>query len=617
MSLEILNEPNAHCTFLKQFTYRFAWRPEKHYVAGTQIEVRSHCLRAFISWRYAAFRMEAGDIAFRWKIRPTVSDYRQNMGRVLFRARLPYGAPKDQPVEFEMTVIPPIWAGIDNRLSVWTIDVSNNFAADAPTPDPIQEEGSTCVLAVEAGPVENLSIHSRPVPGPDGTVRTAVVPEDRFGNPSRFAEPVDCQLEWNGDSQNLALSGAELLHLDAPTDTQRARIAVPLSALSARENIANGRIEGDCAIVIGNPVWPDGPDDLRAAFGEFHWHTDFSGDGQRPIAEAIRCARDYLNMDFVAPGDHSPKGEKWVETVRALEDANSPDEFATFFGWECSSDRGHENYYFTDPDHPLVSGGPAGIAGGRPDNLREKLDQLSRTRDFLVIPHHTNSVAETRRQEDDSPFWHPYPWAEPADDYLRLVEIMQIRGNQEREEYDDAWRGWHQNNHSSVQTALALGHKLGFVGGTDNHCGWPGRAFAECEGLGIHPSRSVILTGVWTPRLERQNVYDSLKARHTWAVWDTRALVWFAVNGTQAGSEIAIPRGTELTAHLRLSAEDALQTVEIISAGRVVWQQSFVEPDVEIEISLGTAEQSTHFYLRALQRNGGIIYASPVFVAVS
>ncbi|MBT4499093.1 MAG: hypothetical protein HOC74_15295, partial [Gemmatimonadetes bacterium] len=83
MSLEILNEPNAHCAFLKQFTYRFAWRPEKHYVAGTQIEVRSHCLRAFISWRYAAFRMEAGDIAFRWKIRPTVSDYRQNMGRVL------------------------------------------------------------------------------------------------------------------------------------------------------------------------------------------------------------------------------------------------------------------------------------------------------------------------------------------------------------------------------------------------------------------------------------------------------------------------------------------------------------------------------------------------------
>ena len=89
------------------------------------------------------------------------------------------------------------------------------------------------------------------------------------------------------------------------------------------------------------------------------------------------------------------------------------------------------------------------------------------------------------------------------------------------------------------------------------------------------------------------------------------------MNGTQAGSEIAIPRGTELTAHLRLSAEDALQTVEIVSEGRIVWQQSFAEPDVEIDISLGTAEQSTHFYLRALQRNGGIIYASPVFVVVS
>ncbi len=35
-----------------------------------------------------------------------------------------------------------------------------------------------------------------------------------------------------------------------------------------------------------------------------------------------------------------------------------------------------------------------------------------------------------------------------------------------------------------------------------------------------------------------------------------------------------------------------------------------------LQIPLGPAERSTHFYLRALQRDGGIIYASPVFVQV-
>jgi len=53
---------------------------------------------------------------------------------------------------------------------------------------------------------------------------------------------------------------------------------------------------------------------------------------------------------------------------------------------------------------------------------------------------------------------------------------------------------------------------------------------------------------------------------------------------------------------------DALSARENIANGHI--------EDVEMDISLGVAEQPTHFYLRALQRNGGIIYASPVFVAV-
>lgn len=127
----------------------------------------------------------------------------------------------------------------------------------------------------------------------------------------------------------------------------------------------------------------------------------------------------------------------------------------------------------------------------------------------------------------------------------------------------------------------------------------------------------MILTGVWTPRVERQAIFDSLKARHTWAVWDTRALVDFSVNGAPAGDELTVTPGTALKAHLRLSAEDALQTVELVSEGKTVWHRSFAELDIDVEFPLGVAEHSTHFYVRALQRNGGLIYASPVFVTVA
>ena len=616
MSLKIVEDPNAYCTMCRQFSYSIVWYPEQHYIAGTQFEVRSHCLRAFVSWRYTKFIACAADITYRWKAYPSVSDLRRNGDRILIRARLPYGARKGEPINLRATVIPPIWAGIHNVLSIWTIDVQNNFKPDEPLPTASRETASECTLSVVAGPVDRLSVYSHPMPGPDGTVRTALVPEDRFGNPSHFVRPQTCELTWKGTSAIVQLQEPIVRHLPAPAATERATVCVPMGSLAPNENVANGRREYDRLVVTGNPVWGDAPKGLRAAFGEFHWHTDFSVDGQRPIREALRCARDALNMDFAAPGDHNPEEGDWRETVAALEEFNEDDTFATFFGWENSTDRGHENYYFAVPDHPLVCGGEAGIRGGRPDKLAGRLRDVFAEQEFIGIPHHTNSVAETRKLEDDSPYWHPYPWHSP-EEYLRLVEIFQTRGNQEQNIYDDAWRGWHQNNDASAQDALRLGHRLGFVGGTDNHCGWPGRAFEECEGSGVHPPKSVILTGVWTPRVRRESIFKSLKARHTWAAWDTRALVYFTVNGAPAGDEILADLRTELVAHIRLSAEDALQTVELVSQGAVVWQSSFSERDVEIDVPLGQLRRSTHYYLRALQRDGGMIYASPVFILLS
>ena len=620
MALKIRNDVQAHCTLMRQFTYELEWLPEKHYIAGTQIELRGGCYRSFSDWRYVRMEMEKADISFRWRIDPGM--YEINLmargRRLIFRAKLPYGVRKGEPCKIHLTAIPTVFAGINERLSLWTIGVAYH-----PSGQPIEEqdlvankeEGSECELTVVAGPVERFSVYSRPMPDTSGRVRTCLIPEDRFGNPAAFEHPIEVLLEWEGATWTQEVQAATILTLDGPRDTGRLKVAIPMSALAATENIANGIRQGQDLVVIGNPVWPSPINGLRAAFGEFHWHTDVSSDGQRSLDEALRCARDYLNMDFAAPGDHNPQGEKWEQSVEALERFDEPDDFATFYGWEGGSSVGHENYYFTDPEHPLACGGKAGFTGGRPDEIA---DQLKQYHDFIAIPHHTNTVCENRREQDDTPYWHPYPWGEPAE-YLRLIEIMQGRGNQERNVYTDVWRGWEQNNQASAQDALALGHKLGFTGGTDNHWGWPGRGYfpTRVGGVGdIHSPKSVILTGVWTPSVERQNIYDALWERHTWAVWDTRALVWFTVNDTLMGGELEVQKGAPLTAHIRLSAEDALQSVEIVSDGASVWISLFSELDIDVDVPLGRAEHSTYFYLRALQRDGGIIYASPIFVSV-
>jgi hypothetical protein len=613
MSLRIANQVQAHCTLFRQFDYRLIWRAENHYVPGTQIELRSRRLRSFISWRYARMSIEGADVTFRWKFRPLISDlFNNRANRTIIRATLPYGVRRGQEVGIDLTVIPHVWAGIDEVLSVWITDVRNPFNPSAPAPEAWKEDGSDCEMTVVAGPVERFSVYSRPFPGPDGKVRTVLAPEDRFGNPARFAKAVPVALEWNGRRWQEELTESRIIHLDAPKGVGRLKAAVAMKSLALSENISNGRREGGELVVIGNPVWAEAAKGFLPAFGEFHWHTEISGDGQRNITQALRYARDGLNMDFAAPGDHFTAGQNWQTTVVALEEFNRPGEFVTFFGWENGGDRGHENYYFTTPDHPLICKGSAGVNGGRPELF---VDILSKQKDFIAVPHHTNAVSESRKQEDDSPYWHPYPWGK-VQDYIRLVEIFQCRGNQEADVRDDPWRGWHQNNHASVQDALRMGYKVGFTGGTDNHCGYPGRAYAECECPGAHPINSVILTGVWTDRLERQNIFDSLAARRTWAVWDCRAIVHFTVNDVLGGGELSVRSGEPLTARIHLSADDALQLIEIVSDGQAVWSGSCDELDMDVQVSLGKAGKDTHYYLRALQRNGGIIYASPVFVSI-
>ena len=616
MSLKIRNDVQAHCTLMRQFSYELEWLPEKDYVPGTQIELYEDDPRSFISWRYVRAEMEKADISFRRRANPDFHSLVLDMKdrRFIFRARLPYGARKGESHKILLTAIPPFYAAVHDDLSLRTIDYPAPQPTDGQDAPAVKEEGSECQLTVVAGPVERFSIYCRPMPGTDGKVRTCLIPEDRFGNPGVFARPVEIRLEWEGNTWVHEVREATIVHLEGPRDTSRLKAAIPMGALAPTENVTNGIRQEQELVVIGNPVWPGPVNGLRAAFGELHWHCGLSSGGCTPIEEALRRARDYLSMDFAAPADHYPADWKWKRLVEGVDAYNEPDDFATFYGWEAGTALGHEVYHFTDPEHPHLL--PGGFRfGGSPD---ERVDVLKHFKDFIAIPHHTNTLCENRRKEDDTPYWDRYHWGRPAE-YLRLVEIMQNKGSQERNVYSDAWRGWHQNNHSSVQDALAMGHKLGFTGGSDNHCGWPGRAYREPNAGGVggaHSPKSVILTGLWTRKVERQKVYDALWERSTWAVWDTRALVHFTVNGVLMGGELEVERGTPLTAHIRLSAEDALQSVEIISNGATVWISSFSELDIEADVPLGEAERSVYFYLRALQRNGGIIYASPVFVSV-
>ncbi len=65
-----------------------------------------------------------------------------------------------------------------------------------------------------------------------------------------------------------------------------------------------------------------------------------------------------------------------------------------------------------------------------------------------------------------------------------------------------------------------------------------------------------------------------------------------------------------------MSTEDSLKSIEIVSDRKTIWSGTKDSLDFDVKIPLPAASHSTYFYLRALQRDGGIIYASPVFITV-
>ncbi len=524
-TLVVTRDPHAFATLNREFTWELAWRPERPIAAGSEIELRTPNLRNIEEWNYSKIEV-VGDAAIAWrrasnKDVTTVTSFFEN-GLALVRFSLPHGLTPGQSVAFRLTAQPPYWSDLEERLSIWIARPQKETGGLRPTPQYVADPRASAVLRAGPGPVERLAVYCHPMPGPDGKVRTVLAPEDRYGNLSEFQREIPVQLRWDDKTWTEKAKAAKIIELDAPTDVGRLTASVAAKTLALAENISNGRWEGGRIVVVGNPVWRNSPNGKTAAFGDFHWHTELSFDGGGPLPLGMRLGRDHLNMDYCMSSDHTPSPEQWKHYVSVLDQWNQPDRFATIYSYENSNTRGaghegHDNFYFLDADSPVKPPLAAELAGKSPFEIQDQLSQLQAGLDeyhkFIAIPHHTNCPSESVKA-DGTPYWTTYRFTKP-DNFHRLIEIFQCRGNMERNEYSDVWRGWYANG-CSVQDALALGYKVGFTAGTDCHVGRPGRCFAwQDQDRGRIPLHSQSMTGVWTDRIERRAVFKAMFDRRS------------------------------------------------------------------------------------------------------
>lgn len=346
---------------------------------------------------------------------------------------------------------------------------------------------------------------------------------------------------------------------------------------------------------LTNPVVADEGDGCRAFFGEFHWHSRFA-DGDRPAAEGYRYARDVLGLDFAGVTDHTPEAI-WAATRETNEAFNEPDSFTTMPAWEWSTSTGHSNIYPRTPDAP---------AGPEMADTADHPGNADWPEDAIVVPHHTNVRSENRKS-DGSHYWHEFNWSLP-NRRVRLCEITQTRGNFEADALDGDWGIVTSGIGASVRDALAMGYRIGFTGGTDNHTAFPTRSSQMGETYNG-------MTAIVAESNTREALWRAMDARRTYATSGVPILCRWTVNGLRMGEEGRYGGGgVRFAASLHGTAP--IERIEVIADGRIVWRCHPHATDVHLAYEeLPEPEgKGSWYYLRLRQFDGHRAWLSPIWL---
>ena len=453
------------------------------------------------------------------------------------------------------------------------------------------------------GPVHHLETYLKS----DG--RLIVEQFDCHGNPTHSD---GARLIVTADDEQIELEpspgiGATTVEL---TKTAAKTTRVQICDTSKRKSESNARP----VAMDGTPIY----------FGEFHWHTDFSGDGQRSLEDALKSARDELGLDFAGPGDHIGINGRYShstpsEQMNICQPFDEPGIFCTIPGAELSARYGHTNLHTDSWDLfvELASRFSEELAPAWRNSPNQyplaALAKLCTPGRAIVIPHHTNmdsSVREGVVREDGRPFWCAMHFSIPSEQIAtRLIEIVQTRGCFETEEVDADWGVDAGGFGGSGRTALNRGYRLGFVGGSDNHTGWPTRKGAGYCGL----------TAIQAPQLNTQTLFNSLYCRQCYATSGARIVADATLNGYPMGSEIQSEPGEPREMKITIKGTTPIVTVQIVHCGYILAELPVGKDSLDFysewaDERPGRPLQDVYYYVRARQADGHCVWLSPFWI---
>jgi hypothetical protein len=421
------------------------------------------------------------------------------------------------------------------------------------------------------------------VPGAAGVWTAWANDNRRFGPQGGFEAGPNRKANQEIDAASFSLGGsAGEPALEAFVETPGAAAALPGSEA---EDVK--RIRAYRASVAGA--------DYRILRGDFHRHTEISGDGagDGSVEDYFRYMLDAAQMDIGTITDHNAGGDDeytWWRTEKAHDIFHIRDRFTPLFGYERSVayPNGHRNIVFAQR-------GVRTLPISREENMGTVnsgpilYPYLKQNRGICML--HSLATGQGSDYRDNDPILEP------------LVELYQ--GYHAAYEYEGGPRAetpdYQVNIHGGYKplgfywNALAKGYKLGVQSSSDH--------------ISTHSS----YTMVYSPSVAREEIVESMRKRHAYGATDNIILDFRAGDNHMMGDIFEAPSSPKF--QVKVVGTAPIAKVEIIKDGKFVFdtQPNGITATFSY-VDANPAKGESWYYVRVTQLDRNLAWSSPIWV---
>jgi hypothetical protein len=339
---------------------------------------------------------------------------------------------------------------------------------------------------------------------------------------------------------------------------------------------------------------------LRILRGDFHRHTEISGDGggDGSLEDYFRYMLDAARMDTGIISDHNAGNDNeytWWRTEKAIDLYHIRGRFTPLFGYERSVPypNGHRNLVFAQ-------------RGVRTLPISREERQAQANTGAVLYPYlrqnrgiamsHSIATDQGTDWRDNDPLLEP------------LVEIYQ--GYHASYEYEGAPRAESENYklvpvHGELRplgfywNALDKGYKLGVESSSD------------------HISTHASYTMIYSPSVDRADIVESMRRRHVYGATDNIIVDFQAVDGR--GGAHLMGEAFETSAAPRLIVKvvgtSRIAAIDIIRNKAFIYHSDPGTKTAEFTyVDRHPAAGESYYYMRVVQVDRNLAWSSPVWV---